>query len=67
MAAPNPKIGNQLWSDWVIYGRIATTRAKNFKSFLAGPADLVLVEYALVYPDGRIEQYRASGRKSLHM
>jgi hypothetical protein len=67
VAAPNPRINNQLWSDWVIYGRIATTRAHDFKSFLAGPADLVLVEFALSYPDGRIEQYRASGRKSLHM
>ncbi len=67
LATPNPQINNVLWSPWVIYGRASGTTAPSLRPFLAGGASLTLIEYALVYPDGRIEQYRAAGRHSLHM
>jgi hypothetical protein len=66
VATMHPGLG-QLWSDWVIYGRIATRSRVGLTAFLAGVDDQVLVEFALAYPDGRIEQYQPTGRKSLHM
>jgi hypothetical protein len=56
-AAPHPDLDGRLWSDWVIYGRIAGKRVKTLSQFLATPSDAVLVEYALCYPDGRIERF----------
>jgi hypothetical protein len=67
LATPNPKIDNRLWSPWVIYGRISGTTTPTLRPFLAAGASLSLIEYALVYPDGRIEQYRPAGRRSLRM
>jgi hypothetical protein len=67
LATPNPQINNMLWSPWVIYGRSSGTSTKTLRPFLAAGASVTLIEYALVYPDGRIEQYRPAGRRSLHM
>src|SRR5262245_22808845 len=57
VAAPNPDIGGRLWSDWVIYGRIRGKTAPTFTAFLAAGPDVALIEYATVYPDGRIERF----------
>jgi hypothetical protein len=67
LATPNPQTENRLWSPWVIYGRASHPRVQTLRSFLAAGADVTLLEYALVYPDGRIEQYRRDGRASMHM
>ncbi len=64
-AEPTPAVNNQLWSDWVIYGRIAGKRATRLREFLTAPDDTKLVEFALVYPDGRIEQYAPKGRNTI--
>ena len=67
LATPNPQLNNRLWSDWVIYGRIHGTTARTLRPFLAAGPEVTLIEYALVYPDGRIEQYRPAGRHSMHL
>jgi hypothetical protein len=64
-AEPTPRVNNMLWSDWVIYGRIQGRTASNLREFLASTDKLQLVEYALVYPDSRIEQYTPAGRNTM--
>lgn len=67
VAARRADLNNQLWSDWVIYGRISGTNVESLKPFLATGPDVRLIEYALVYPDGRIEQYRPQGRNTMKL
>lgn len=66
-ATPNPATNNMLWSPWVIYGRASGNVVKTLRPFLAAGPNVTLIEYALVYPDGRIEQYKPSGRHSMHL
>ncbi len=54
LATPNPQVSNALWSPGVIYGRASGTKAPTLRPFLAAGADITLIEYALVYPGGRI-------------
>ncbi len=67
LAMPNPQINNMLWSPWVIDGRSSGASTRTLRPFLAAGANLTLIEYALIYPDGRIEQYGPQGRHSLHL
>jgi hypothetical protein len=55
--------------DLVLYGRVSGRSARLLSEFLALPASSkeTLIEFALVYPDGRIEVYGPKGHKSLHM
>ena len=66
LATPRADLGGLKWSDWVIYGRIAGTTVTTFTPFLAAPS-ATLVEFALSYPDGRIEMYKPTGRSSTHL
>ena len=49
---------------WAIYGRLSGRKAETFGAFLDGDASQKLVEYALVYPDGKIVGHRS--RKNAH-
>jgi hypothetical protein len=40
---------------------------ESLKPFLAAGPGVTLIEYALVYPDGRIEQYRPQGRNTMKL
>jgi hypothetical protein len=64
-AEPTARLNNQLWSDWVIYGRLSGRTATTLGEFLAATTDVRLIEYALSYPDGRVERYTPTGRKSM--
>ena len=48
---PDARIGNRLWSPWVIYARIEGRDHKTFGSFLSSDGAAKLVEYALVHID----------------
>ncbi len=56
LATPRPDLNNLRWSEWNIYGRISGTSAHTFGAFLRA-SDVKLIEYALVFPDGRINHY----------
>lgn len=58
LATPNADLGGQLWSDWVIYARTAGHAAPTLRAFLDAGADVRLLEYALMSPDGRIDRHR---------
>jgi hypothetical protein len=60
---PRADMNNKAWSEWVIYGRIKGRTVNGFKKFLAGSPALVLVEFALMYPDGHIDEHTPNGRK----
>ena len=64
LAAPTPNV-NGPWSDWNIYGRLSGRTARTFRAFLDAGDAVQLVEYALVFPDGRIERYGPQGRTTL--
>jgi hypothetical protein len=49
----------------VIYGRISGETARTLGPLLDAGADVKLIEFALAYPDGRIDTFAPKGRSAM--